>query len=392
MTDPGATETPPRWWRVVLISAYLTLVGLLLLVTFRLPLGERVRAARARRSGKDRDGDRAPEAELSEIRTSEVETPELATPAATKMAAEDEGWFIPLLICPRCGGSLSPASGALQCEAGHDVPVANGIPRFVPSDDYTQSFSLEWLTHDTTQLDSKRGSAVTEATLREKTGLTPADVRDKLVLDAGVGSGRFSEVLARWGARVIGVDLSLAVESASSNLATFSHAAVAQADLRALPFAPSTFDIIVSIGVLHHTPDTHATFDALVPLLKPGGTMSIWVYPDSFPYTMRQPWIPFTSRIPPRMFHDWCRWFVGLSHRHPESFVLKALLEVFPYSRQGLGYDWDVLDTFDGYSPRFHGAHGQQEVFDWFRAAGFSNVAQVPGPWTTAVRGVRESR
>ncbi|MGH8655604.1 MAG: class I SAM-dependent methyltransferase [Gammaproteobacteria bacterium] len=39
----------------------------------------------------------------------------------------------------------------------------------------------------------------------------------------------------------------------------------------ALPFAAKSFDVIFSIGVLHHTPDTKAYFQKLVPLLKAGG-------------------------------------------------------------------------------------------------------------------------
>ena len=41
-----------------------------------------------------------------------------------------------------------------------------------------------------------------------KTGWGSADLEGKLVLDAGCGMGRFAEVAASHGARVVGVDLS----------------------------------------------------------------------------------------------------------------------------------------------------------------------------------------
>jgi hypothetical protein len=47
--------------------------------------------------------------------------------------------------------------------------------------------------------------------------ISPGDLRGKLVLDAGVGAGRFTDVMTRWGAHVIGVDLSFPIEAAHQN-------------------------------------------------------------------------------------------------------------------------------------------------------------------------------
>ena len=38
------------------------------------------------------------------------------------------------------------------------------------------------------------------------------------------------------------------------------------------------FDLIYSIGVLHHLPDPHAGFRSLLPYLRPGGTIAVWLY------------------------------------------------------------------------------------------------------------------
>jgi SAM-dependent methyltransferase len=281
-----------------------------------------------------------------------------------------------LFRCPRCQDPLVEDPAGLSCPSAHRFPVVRGIPRFVEGSAYLESFSREWNTHDRTQLDSERGEPLSERTLRTKLGLTPADVAGKLVLDAGVGAGRYAEVLARWGAQVIGIDLSLAVEAAHRNLAGYRNVRVAQADLMACPFAPGTFDWIVSIGVLHHTPDTRRAVEALIPLLKPGGTLAAWVYPDEGAYRTRACWIPFTS------------WLVRLTHRRLLRPMLLPFRLFFPYSRQGLGIEWDVLDTFDGYSPRYHGVHAPSEVIAWFRGAGLIEVREA-GPIHTAVRGQR---
>jgi len=292
------------------------------------------------------------------------------------------------LACPICQASLTLRGDALRCSAAHAFPVVREIPRFVATDDYVDSFSFEWNTHKTTQLDTFRQDTSSEEIFRKKTGFGPDDLRGKLVLDAGVGAGRFTDVMARWGADVVGIDLSFAVEAAHHNFRDLENVLVAQADIAHLPFKPETFDVVVSIGVLHHTPDTPRYFGALVPYVKHGGTIAIWVYPAEGDFVTRKQWIPFTCRIPDRMFYEWCRWFVPLAHRHPNNPLLGCIYRIFPFSRQGLGLENDILDTFDGYSPRFHGIHAPAEVEQWFKDAGLTDIHN-PGPWNTAMRGVR---
>ena len=54
-------------------------------------------------------------------------------------------------------------------------------------------------------------------------------------------------------------------------------------ELDPLPFPPGSFDHIYSIGVLDHTPDPRGAFLGLAALLKPGGRISVWVYPRERP-------------------------------------------------------------------------------------------------------------
>jgi len=51
-----------------------------------------------------------------------------------------------------------------------------------------------------------------------------------------------------------------------------------QGDLRRPPFQAGAFEALYSNGVLHHTPDPQASFQAVTRLLKPDGCASIWVY------------------------------------------------------------------------------------------------------------------
>ena len=266
--------------------------------------------------------------------------------------------------------------------------IVAGVPRFVESDTYVRSFSMEWNTHNRTQLDSFRGDNSSEDQFIKKTGFQPATISGKLVLDAGVGAGRYCDVVSRWGGDVVGVDLSYAVDAASMTFRDRKNVWVIQADIGNLPFADETFDCIFSIGVLHHTPDTKAYFLKLLPLLKKGGVIAIWVYPNSRDYLDRKAWVPFVNKIPPVMFYKWCRWFVPYLGRKRDSRLVGCIAKVFPCSQQGLGLENDILDTFDGLSPKYHGVHSPEEVREWFVEAGLTNIFE-PSSWQTCMQGTK---
>src|SRR5204862_8365464 len=108
--------------------------------------------------------------------------------------------------------------------------------------------------------------------------VTPEFFRDKVVLEAGCGKGRHTQLAARWGARdVVGIDLSVAVETAFAATRSLPNAHVIQADIYHLPLSRK-FDYAFSVGVLHHLPDPGAGFRSLASKVKPGGHVSAWIY------------------------------------------------------------------------------------------------------------------
>jgi uncharacterized protein YbaR (Trm112 family) len=111
--------------------------------------------------------------------------------------------FLALLACPECKGELSMfdaveeageiKTAKLACKNGHGYPVRDFVPRFVPADAYVSSFSFEWTTHQTTQLDSvtkrePKDPESSDAIFRAKTGFKPGKLSGKLVLDGGVAA------------------------------------------------------------------------------------------------------------------------------------------------------------------------------------------------------------
>jgi len=83
------------------------------------------------------------------------------------------------------------------------------------------------------------------------------DLADRPVIDVGTGTGRAALALARWGARVMGVDASAAMLEAARTRATEAAVTVIfeRSDAQALAFPDRAFDHAVSLRLLMHTPD-----------------------------------------------------------------------------------------------------------------------------------------
>jgi SAM-dependent methyltransferase len=283
-----------------------------------------------------------------------------------------------ILVCARCAAPLQPEtsweqSGTRCAGCGTEVPVVRGIPRFVASDAYVSSFSFEWNIHRRTQLDSEINRE-SEETFRQKTGLRPEDVAGKLVLDVGCGMGRFADVVSRWGGQVVAVDLSLAVEAAFANLGHRPDVRILQADLFRLPFHPGTFDVVYSIGVLHHTPDCEKACREILRFVRPGGRACIWVYGKMGPWErFARLYRRVTVKMPKRLLHTLCHIAIPWHHVCRLPIIGPLLWIVLPVSRHP-NPDWRVLDTFDWYSPKYQSLHTFPEVYQWFRSEGFVDI------------------
>jgi len=105
------------------------------------------------------------------------------------------------------------------------------------------------------------------------------------ILVAGCGTGRQSiEVAQRFaGARVLAIDLSLASlgyakrKTKELGLTSIEYA---QGDILNLGSVGRTFDMIETIGVLHHLADPVAGWRVLLSLLRPGGVMRVGLYSE----------------------------------------------------------------------------------------------------------------
>src|SRR5215218_4098708 len=219
------------------------------------------------------------------------------------------------LLCPVSSEPLRLANGDGDVESAELVctgcrrswEVRHGVPRLVPPDLVEQqrrtaaAFGFEW---------QHFAEMHPEYEAQFLDWLHPIGrdfFRDKRVLDAGCGTGRHAYYAARYGAsEVVGLDLSEAVETARRVLAPLENAEVVQGDLLRPPLRTAAegggFDLVYSIGVLHHLPDPYEGFRSLLRLVRPRGTMAVWVYGyenNGFVRNVVEPVRRVSTKVPP---------------------------------------------------------------------------------------------
>lgn len=107
------------------------------------------------------------------------------------------------------------------------------------------------------------------------------DLRDKKVLEIGLGQGADAEQIVRRGSIYSGVDLT--DESAKRTKMRFTLKAlpferIEHASALDLPFNDNSFDIVFSHGVLHHIPEIRQAQKELHRVLKPNGKLIVMLY------------------------------------------------------------------------------------------------------------------
>ena len=81
-------------------------------------------------------------------------------------------------------------------QAGEKYEISNGIPRFVNNKSYTDNWGIQWNKFRKTQLDSYTKFPLSEDRLRRCLGdEIYSSLNEVIVLEAGCGAGRFTEIL-----------------------------------------------------------------------------------------------------------------------------------------------------------------------------------------------------
>lgn len=111
--------------------------------------------------------------------------------------------------------------------------------------------------------------------------LDEAIAQDARILDLGCGTGQMTLFLASGQRRVVGADLTraaLALAAGAARRFRVDRALFVETDLRRPGLAEGRFDVVLSLGVLHHTPDPRRAFATVARLARPGGVIVLGLY------------------------------------------------------------------------------------------------------------------
>jgi uncharacterized protein YbaR (Trm112 family) len=322
---------------------------------------------------------------------------------------------------PRSSGDADVTFGALTCDAcAIYYPVWNGVPRMLTYRTHVaevhaesdprwiaanlagftlpdrepplgerqilKNFSTEWLGYEWTG--RSYWNLTAEQMLkckRYELGVAPGELRGKLLLEVGIGIGGTADALSRADdCEVVGMDLGYAVDQAQRYFGNNPRLHIVQASVFAPPFRASSFDMVYSHGVLHHTYSTPTAFAGLTSLPKAGaGMLYIWVYSHEQEKAtlMRRALMLVESAVRP------------VVSRLPSGLQTLFLLPALPfyvlyqnlYSRKSLGekysasYGWNeaLHAARDRLTPPFAFRHTYEEVVNWFRTHHYTEIAQL---------------
>lgn len=275
--------------------------------------------------------------------------------------------------------------GSLRTASGITYPISRGVPRFV-TNDYAEGFGLQWNLHRRTQIDNARARH-SEQRFFGETGLTRELLDGALVIDGGCGAGRFTDVAAKSGARVVAVDLSSAVDACHESNRDRENVCVVQASLFDLPFAEATFDHGFTIGVIQHTPDPLYALRSLARTIREGGRLGVSWYKKYWYTYLHQKYLlrAFLKRLDAQSLYKLVSWYVpkllpvsrAIQRVAPRPEIADRLLPVanrdfIPGLTEGEKLEWAVLDTFDWFHPAYDRPQSWKAVESALREEGFT--------------------
>jgi ubiquinone/menaquinone biosynthesis C-methylase UbiE/uncharacterized protein YbaR (Trm112 family) len=273
-------------------------------------------------------------------------------------------------------------AGTISCVCGKTYPIVRGIPRFLPDSlggdlkKAQETFSYEWKMFRFGERNWGQDIEHRKGLFLDAMGATSEELRGKLILDAGCGSGLLS-MAKSFGMEVVALDLAFGIENAYKKNSN-PYVYYLQGSVLDLPFRRQAFDRMYCAGVLVACPSTHEGFKAIVPVLAKDGRCFIWVYhPISKQYYPNEHrklavynWIRtrITARLPIRL-----QYYLYLSTL--PIFFIKQSIEVALGKRPSpLTWREKMQALFDFFSPLYQHRHEPAEVSSWFSEQGFNNV------------------
>jgi ubiquinone/menaquinone biosynthesis C-methylase UbiE/uncharacterized protein YbaR (Trm112 family) len=284
-------------------------------------------------------------------------------------------------------------SGNLKCfSCERKFPVTNGIPRFVPQSNYSNSFGMQWHAFKDIRSGGEKVYPLVRETILERSGWSESYLKNKLVLECGCGAGDDTETLLDLGAKLVSFDLSNSVDVVAERFKDHPNLFLIQADLTNIPVRQDYFDVVYCHRVIQHTPDPKIScFSILRHLKKKGGELFLHSY--DFHWRSMIHWKYYFRPITKRLPEDLLLKIVKLSGKvlYPLAGLLnrfsvgRAVAYIFvPFYNFNFKYagklsekdiyDLSLLVTFDALSPTYDNPNSYQTIKGWLEEKGITKV------------------
>ena len=208
-----------------------------------------------------------------------------------------------------------------------------------------------------------------------------AQLKDKIVIDIGAGSGRVTSMIYREGpAHIHSVEpAGKAFEVLKKNTEKFSNN-ITYHNATGDKFQVHDADYAVSLGVIHHIPDPLPSMQNIYDSLKPGGEFVMWIYGyegNEVYLSIFQPIRKITTLMNDKILHIFSKFLTYLL----SGYIY--LCDYFPLPMQDYmlnhlkHFSWDdrYKTVFDQLNPAWAKYYKRSEAIELMEKVGFKEIS-----------------
>jgi SAM-dependent methyltransferase len=210
--------------------------------------------------------------------------------------------------------------------------------------------------------------------------LSPEDFRGRRVAEIGSGTGRIVQMLMAAGAgHVVAIEPSRAFHVLQGNVARHGDAVECIRTTGEHIPGDRDFDLVLSIGVLHHIPAPGPVVRAAHRALRPGGRMLVWLYGregNRLYLAFVQPLRSLTRRLRPsavvslaKVINGLSKPYIWLCHRLP-----LPLHDYFVSVFEKMSDDARALIIYDQLRPAYAKYYTRADAISLLESGGFEHV------------------
>lgn len=208
------------------------------------------------------------------------------------------------LRCPLCFSILKKDHQTITCSQKHKFAIKSGIPILIDYSDLPIHSKNQQSYFDRQKnahiIDSSKNMDYWKMRYLQRFSENFKEIKNKSVIEVGVGSGYMAIDLAKRGAKVTACDITLknliALYDFAENVGLENNLSLVCCSADRLPFKDSSFDYFILNSVLEHIPRETEAIDEIGRVLKKRGGLMITV-PVKYKYI-------FPPLLPINLFHD----------------------------------------------------------------------------------------